>query len=83
MRDPDTLAEVIDAALGKGYRLIGVHVCVRGGHHSKFQFHLLYADTAAVYRNEELIAEALKKFCPKHSLKPEDIFVTSKLGEYI
>lgn len=32
MRDPHTLAEVIDTALGEGYRLIGVcvyvHVCV-------------------------------------------------------
>lgn len=37
-------------------------------------------DTAAVYRNETYIGQALKKLCPKHGLRPEEVFVTSKLA---
>ncbi|XP_017772858.1 PREDICTED: glyoxal reductase-like [Nicrophorus vespilloides] len=36
-------------------------------------------DTAYVYHNEEDIGEALKELLPKHNLKREDIFITSKL----
>lgn len=39
-----------------------------------------YSDTAAVYRNEEDIGDALKKLLPKYNLKREDIFITTKLG---
>ena len=41
---------------------------------------LLCTDTAAVYRNEKAIGNALKELSPKHGLNPEDIFITSKLG---
>lgn len=37
-------------------------------------------DTASVYRNEEDIGESLKELLPKHGLKRQDIFITSKLG---
>ncbi|XP_045137471.1 glyoxal reductase-like isoform X2 [Portunus trituberculatus] len=36
-------------------------------------------DTAAIYRNECEIGEALKHFLPEVNLKREDIFITSKL----
>lgn len=38
------------------------------------------SDTAAVYRNEEEIGDALKELLPKYNLRREDIFVTTKLG---
>ncbi|XP_058815973.1 glyoxal reductase-like [Topomyia yanbarensis] len=38
-----------------------------------------HIDTAVVYRNEEHIGNALKTLLPKHNLKREDIFITSKL----
>ena len=41
---------------------------------------LLCTDTAAVYRNEKAIGDALKELSRKHRLNPEDIFITSKLG---
>ncbi|XP_076145191.1 glyoxal reductase-like [Alosa pseudoharengus] len=37
-------------------------------------------DTAAVYRNEVEIGQALRELLPKHGLLRADIFVTSKLG---
>ncbi|XP_041365212.1 glyoxal reductase-like isoform X2 [Gigantopelta aegis] len=37
-------------------------------------------DTASVYKNEEDIGASLKHLLPKHGLKREDIFVTSKLS---
>ena len=37
-------------------------------------------DTAAGYRNEALIGQALRELCPKHNLLPEEVFITSKLG---
>lgn len=37
-------------------------------------------DTAAVYKNEALISEALSHICPQYNLKAEDVFITSKLG---
>lgn len=37
-------------------------------------------DTAAVYGNEAFIGEALVRLLPKHGLKREDIFITSKLA---
>ncbi|XP_045601500.1 glyoxal reductase [Procambarus clarkii] len=37
-------------------------------------------DTAAVYRNEHDLGEALQKFMPEFGLAREDIFVTSKLS---
>lgn len=42
----------------------------------------ILADTAAIYRNEREIGEALKHFLPEFNLKREDIFITSKLSEY-
>lgn len=42
-----------------------------------------FADTAAVYKNETTIGDILGRLCPKHSLEPEEIFVTSKLGTWI
>lgn len=36
-------------------------------------------DTAVVYENEQEIGEALRSLLPKHNLKREDIFITSKL----
>ena len=41
---------------------------------------LPFQDTAAAYRNEALIGKALKELCPKHNLRPEEVFITSKLG---
>lgn len=38
-----------------------------------------HIDTAVVYRNEHHIGTALKQLLPKHNLKREDIFITSKL----
>lgn len=38
-----------------------------------------HIDTAVVYRNEQDIGDALKVLLPKHNLKREDIFITSKL----
>ncbi|XP_029931747.1 uncharacterized protein LOC115376359 [Myripristis murdjan] len=37
-------------------------------------------DTAAVYRNEADLGQALKKLLPKYRLSREDVFITSKLG---
>ena len=37
-------------------------------------------DTAACYKNEHLIGECLPKLLVKHSLKREDIFITTKLA---
>lgn len=37
-------------------------------------------DTAAGYRNEALIGQALRELCPKHNLLPEEVFITSKLA---
>lgn len=37
-------------------------------------------DTAAVYRNEQEIGYALRQLLPKHGLKREDIFITTKLA---
>lgn len=37
-------------------------------------------DTAAVYRNEVEIGQALRELLPKHGLSRAEIFVTSKLG---
>lgn len=37
-------------------------------------------DSAAVYGNEQDIGKALKKLLPKHNLKREDIFITTKLS---
>lgn len=39
-----------------------------------------FIDTAQVYKNEEKIGDALKELLPKHGLKREDIFITSKLA---
>ena len=39
------------------------------------------ADTAAVYRNETHISEALSTLLPKYNLTRKDIFITSKLGK--
>ncbi|XP_068202183.1 glyoxal reductase-like isoform X2 [Palaemon carinicauda] len=36
--------------------------------------------TAEVYRNEEDLGKAFKKYIPENGLKREDIFITSKLG---
>ncbi|XP_056631483.1 uncharacterized protein LOC130441722 [Diorhabda sublineata] len=36
-------------------------------------------DTAAMYGNEKDLGEALKKLLPKHNLKREDVFITTKL----
>ena len=44
---------------------------------------LIFADTAAVYKNEASIGDILRQLCPKHNLEPKDIFVTSKLGMLI
>ncbi|VVC33439.1 NADP-dependent oxidoreductase domain,Aldo/keto reductase [Cinara cedri] len=57
--DRKNILDVLDVALGAGYRLI---------------------DTAAVYRNEEYIKEALAVLLPKYHLKREDLFITSKLA---
>lgn len=43
----------------------------------------LCSDTAAVYHNEEAIGAALEELLPKYSLSREDIFITTKLCEYI
>lgn len=45
-----------------------------------FQCGYRLIDTAAVYRNEANIGEALKKLLPKYSLSRSDIFITSKLS---
>lgn len=37
-------------------------------------------DTGAVYRNEEALGAALRKYLPKYGLSRNDIFVTSKLA---
>ncbi|XP_064109090.1 glyoxal reductase-like isoform X3 [Macrobrachium nipponense] len=37
-------------------------------------------DTAAVYRNEDDLGKAFKKYVPEMGLKREDLFITSKLG---
>ncbi|KAL2718640.1 hypothetical protein V1478_012516 [Vespula squamosa] len=37
-------------------------------------------DTAAVYRNEEDIGDALKELLPKYNLRRENIFITTKLA---
>ena len=37
-------------------------------------------DTAAVYKNEKLIGEALKDLCPKLGIPEREILLTSKLG---
>ncbi|XP_039678563.1 glyoxal reductase-like isoform X2 [Perca fluviatilis] len=37
-------------------------------------------DSAAVYRNEADLGQALKQLLPKHGLTREDVFITSKLG---
>lgn len=37
-------------------------------------------DTAAVYRNETLLAEAFETYLPKFGLTREDIYITSKLN---
>lgn len=50
---------------------------------SLFLSHLLVADTAVVYRNEQHIGEALKTLLPKHNLKRDDIFITTKLSEFL
>uniref|UniRef100_A0A915EK32 NADP-dependent oxidoreductase domain-containing protein n=1 Tax=Ditylenchus dipsaci TaxID=166011 RepID=A0A915EK32_9BILA len=42
-----------------------------------------YIDTAQVYKNEKYIGDALKILLPKHSLKREDVFIASKLVDYI
>ncbi|XP_044748226.1 glyoxal reductase-like [Coccinella septempunctata] len=39
-----------------------------------------HIDTATVYHNESSIGRALKTLLPKHKLKREDIFITSKLA---
>lgn len=39
------------------------------------------ADTAAVYRNETEIGDALKQLLPEFGLEREDVFITSKLSE--
>lgn len=36
-------------------------------------------DTAAVYRNQAFIGEALTSLLPKHGLQRSDLFITSKL----
>lgn len=42
-------------------------------------FLFVYLDTAAVYRNEEDIGQALQSLLSKHNLAREDIFITTKL----
>ncbi|XP_063043412.1 glyoxal reductase isoform X2 [Engraulis encrasicolus] len=37
-------------------------------------------DTAAVYRNEVEVGQALRELLPKHGISRADVFVTSKLG---
>uniref|UniRef100_A0AAY3ZYD3 NADP-dependent oxidoreductase domain-containing protein n=1 Tax=Denticeps clupeoides TaxID=299321 RepID=A0AAY3ZYD3_9TELE len=37
-------------------------------------------DTAAVYRNEAEIGQALRELLPRHGLTRADVFITSKLG---
>lgn len=37
-------------------------------------------DTAAVYKNESLIGQALKDLCPKYGIHQREVFLTSKLG---
>ncbi|KAM9836755.1 putative oxidoreductase YtbE [Aulostomus maculatus] len=37
-------------------------------------------DSAAVYRNEAILGDALRKLLPKYNLTREDVFITSKLG---
>lgn len=61
VRGRELINQVLDCALGAGYRLI---------------------DTAVVYENEQEIGEALRSLLPKHNLKREDIFITSKLRTY-
>ncbi|XP_023023609.2 glyoxal reductase [Leptinotarsa decemlineata] len=39
-------------------------------------------DSAAVYRNEELIGKALKELLPKYNLTRKDVFITTKLAPY-
>ena len=41
------------------------------------------ADTAAVYRNESLVRDTLAVVCPANGVTPEDIFITSKLGNIL
>lgn len=38
-------------------------------------------DSAILYQNEEVLGEAFKEILPKHNLKREDIFITSKFSE--
>lgn len=43
-------------------------------------FLVYIVDTAAVYKNESDIGDCLNELLPKHNLKREDIFITTKLG---
>ena len=37
-------------------------------------------DTAEAYENEELLGAAFQKLLPKHNLKREDIWITTKVA---
>ena len=41
------------------------------------------ADTASVYKNEELIGKYLKMLLEEANLRREDIFITSKLCTFL
>ena len=46
-------------------------------------FILIQTDTAAVYRNEADIGRSLKELLPKYGLSRHDVFITSKLCEFL
>jgi len=70
---------VLDNALAAGYRHIGELQLLSSVTSLTSSF--LDPDTAVVYRNEHHIGAALKSLLPKHNLKREDIFITSKLSK--
>lgn len=39
-------------------------------------------DTAHMYNNENYLGAAFKELLPKHNLKREDIFITTKIGKF-
>lgn len=75
----DLIFNTLNNALKVGYRHIGKN---------HLYFHLYsfsindFTDTATVYNNEESIGKALKILLPKHGIKREDLYITSKLCKF-
>ncbi len=83
MKDEQIVHNAIDFTVKSGTSLIGKQECLSIKLSILVCFLVFLTDTAAVYHNEHMVGEAIRKACSKHNLELSDVFVTTKLGQTI